>query len=128
MAASVHRPGAGRRFTEMSMRGFKVMLVVAVVCCAARAEASMPHCLQWGWVANDAGTLADGGQVLIVDDEDAGAVDGVRVPPPPTGHRVCTRFGYTDEGGCSIGGGVPAVGAALAALVLVARRARRKVH
>ncbi|HEY8212156.1 MAG TPA: MYXO-CTERM sorting domain-containing protein [Myxococcaceae bacterium] len=104
------------------MRGFKVIYVVAALCCAARAEASRPACLEWEWVRDDTG------EVVSVPVESADGGDGGSTSARPPMHQVCKRSSCSDEVGCSVAGGLPTAGMALAALALMALRARRKVR
>lgn len=93
----------------------------------------MPRCLEWGYVPVDAGTPStssiDGTDVL---EPDAGEVDAGEVDADAGSsmRRVCKRYGYLNESGCSAVAGAPVVsGAALVlALMLARRRSRRAVH
>lgn len=114
------------------MRCFTLVCLVAAVCCAARAEASRPPCQHWEQmpvnVVTDVGSSSDGGGIGAVPLESADGGDGgITLAPPPI-YWVCTKPGYQDEGGCSVAGGFPTAGVALAALALVTLRARRKVR
>src|SRR5256885_14252091 len=106
------------------MRVLTAAFAVVAMGLAARAEASQPVCLAWGYVVDDGGTssgtypLIVGGETTETTDPVEPADSGVEIPPPPRMRKVCTHRGYRDEGGCSVAGGLPAVVMALAALAI----------